>query len=67
LVADIIEHFRQLDATNVIFKILAPNDNSKQKVYFGGNFEVIRLLPYENLHPCPGGKYPNFKAYIAFS
>lgn len=66
-IADIVDRFMQLNATHILFKILAPNDNTKQQIYFGGSFEVIRLLPYQNLHPYPGVKRPNFKADIDFS
>ena len=66
-IAGIIDRFRQLNATRILFKILAPNDNTKQQIYFGGSFEVIRLIPYQNLQPCAGVKRPNFKADINFS
>lgn len=36
-------------ATRVVFKLLANNDNSKQQVYFGGDFDVLRLIPHGDL------------------
>lgn len=33
-------------ATKIIFKLLSNNDNSKQQVYLGGDFDVLRILPH---------------------
>lgn len=38
-----------LGASHVIFKLLANNDNSKQQVYFGGDFDVLRMIPHGEL------------------
>lgn len=40
---------RQFGARRVIFKLLANNDNSKQQIYFGGDFDVLRILPHGDL------------------
>ena len=40
---------RRHGASRVVFKLLANNDNSKQQVYFGGDFDVLRLIPHEDL------------------
>lgn len=47
-------------------KALAPNDNSKNQPYLGGDFQAIGILPYRNMHSEPGGKRPNFKASLDF-
>lgn len=44
---------RQLGASRVIFKLLANNDNSKQQIYFGGDFDVLRLIPHGDLQGAP--------------
>lgn len=36
-------------AQRIVFKLLANNDNSKQQIYFGGDFEVVRLIPHGEL------------------
>lgn len=33
-------------ANKLYFKILAPNDNSKNQVYLGGNFDVLNIIPF---------------------
>lgn len=43
------EVMRRHGAKRVIFKLLANNDNSKQQVYFGGDFDVLRLIPHGDL------------------
>lgn len=40
---------RRHGASRVVFKLLANNDNSKQQVYFGGDFDVLRLIPHGDL------------------
>lgn len=40
---------RLLGAKRVVFKLLADNDNSKQQIYFGGDFDVLRLIPHGEL------------------
>jgi hypothetical protein len=44
---------RQSGALRVIFKLLANNDNSKQQVYFGSDFDVLRLIPHGDLVGAP--------------
>ena len=36
-------------AERVIFKCLANNDNSKQQIYLGGDFDVLRLIQHGDL------------------
>ena len=40
---------RRHGASRVLFKLMANNDNSKQQVYFGGDFDVLRLIPHGDL------------------
>lgn len=40
---------RSYGARRVIFKLLANNDNSKQQIYFGSDFDVLRLIPHGDL------------------
>ncbi|WP_201765202.1 MvaI/BcnI family restriction endonuclease [Dickeya poaceiphila] len=48
-----IEHLsglmKNLGATRIIIKPLANNDNSKQQIYFGKDFSVIKSLPLWNV------------------
>jgi hypothetical protein len=56
-----------LGAKRIYCKLLAENDNSKQQVYFGGSFEILKQLPYMDIREEPGGKRPNFKASLDMS
>lgn len=49
-------------------KNLSPNDNSKNQVYFGGNFEVLNILPITEITTEPQGIWEKerFKAKINF-
>jgi len=40
---------RRYGARRIIFKLLSHNDNSKQQIYFGGDFDVLRLIPHGEL------------------
>ena len=41
----------------IYVKVLSENDNSKNQVYFGGNFEVLNILPFKDLQPDVSGKH----------
>lgn len=43
----IIGVFRQHGATRFFAKKLAPNDNSKNQIYLGGDFSALGLIPHE--------------------
>lgn len=49
-------------------KNLSPNDNSKNQVYLGGNFEVLNILPITKITTEPQGIWEKerFKAKINF-
>lgn len=53
----------------IYVKILAPNDNSKNQVYFGGNFEILNVLPISGISTVEAGdwKRERFKATINFA
>ena len=58
---------RELGATRIFCKALAENDNSKQQIYLGGSFEVLKLLPHREVRSEPGLARPNFKAGLAMA
>ncbi len=52
----------------ILVKLLAENDNSKQQIYLGSDFESVNLIP--NLHieaSGQGKKGPIYKAALPFS
>jgi hypothetical protein len=55
--------------TKVYVKKLSPNDNSKNQVYFGGNFEILNILPISEIKNEEAGDWnkERFKATINFS
>ena len=61
--------FADNDCTEIYVKSLAPNDNSKNQVYFGGNFEVINILPFTSIETVEAGdwKKERFKAKLDFA
>ena len=55
--------------TKIYIKKLAPNDNSKNQVYFGGSFDILNILPISEIETVEAGdwKKERFKASIKFS
>lgn len=53
----------------VYVKYLSPNDNSKNQVYIGGNFEILNILPLSEIATEEAGNWnkERFKAKINFS
>ncbi|GLB49852.1 MvaI/BcnI family restriction endonuclease [Neptunitalea lumnitzerae] len=53
----------------IYIKRLAPNDNSKNQVYFGGNFEILNVLPISSIETVEAGDWrrERFKASLNFS
>ena len=45
----LIRRLRDLDADRILYKFLAPNDNSKNQVYLGSDFSVLNVLPIDNI------------------
>ncbi len=62
----LIHAMRALGAVNILCKPLAENDNTKQQIYLGGSFEVLKQLPFSDLRSEPGVKRQNFKASLNF-
>ena len=68
-----LENLKSLFVNNccdrVYLKILAPNDNSKNQVYFGGNFEILNILPINDIITAEAGDWrrERFKASIDFT
>ena len=56
--------FDNLGATKIFCKFLAENDNSKQQIYLGNSFEVLRQLVFGEITSFPDLKQPNFKAQV---
>jgi hypothetical protein len=59
---DLVKCFTSLGAEHIYCKFLAENDNTKQQIYLGGSFEVLKLLRYGEIRAESGGRRPNFKA-----
>ena len=36
-------------ATRIVFKRLAPNDNSKNQIYLGGDYSALQILPFSDV------------------
>ncbi|WP_028376697.1 MvaI/BcnI family restriction endonuclease [Leeuwenhoekiella sp. MAR_2009_132] len=53
----------------IYIKKLSPNDNSKNQVYFGGNFEILNILPISGITTVGAGDWSRerFKASLNFS
>lgn len=53
----------------IYVKKLAPNDNSKNQVYFGGNFEILNVLPISDITTVEAGDWrrERFKASLNFA
>lgn len=60
----LLARFRDLGAERVFAKHLSENDNSKQQIYLGGNFEVLSFFPHGDITAFPELKLPNFKATL---
>jgi len=45
VLADLATH----GVTSVVCKLLSQNDNTKQQIYLGGNFQALNLLPFESV------------------
>lgn len=58
--------FAENGCQRVYIKRLAPNDNSKNQVYLGGNFEVLNILPIGELKSGSNNENPIFKASVSF-
>ncbi len=57
------------DCQRIYVKKLSPNDNSKNQIYLGGSFEILNILPIQEIKNEPAGEWnkERFKAAIRFS
>lgn len=62
----VLEHYRALGVTEVYVKQLAPNDNSKNQVYFGGDYSAIKILPIGEMTTDTSAKREQLKAKVNF-
>jgi MvaI/BcnI restriction endonuclease family len=60
---------REQGTHTLVYKRLAPNDNSKNQVYLGGNFSALQLLPFGGVQADESrkdSKRNRFKADLSF-
>lgn len=58
---------REAGCQKVLIKSLAKNDNKKQQIYFGSNFQALNELPSLDIYSDPTGSHgPTFKAALDF-
>jgi len=58
------EIFSKHGARKILLKPLAENDNSKQQVYLGSDFDVLKEIPYSEVVADSTAKIQNFKAQV---
>jgi hypothetical protein len=61
---------RELGAVRIYAKKLAPNDNSKNQIYLGGDFSVLNVIPHGEIYSDDedraGSKRERAKARVSF-
>lgn len=68
-----LQNLKKLFADNgcqyIYVKTLSANDNSKNQVYLGGNFEILNILPISTIRAEEAGKWEKerFKASLTFA
>lgn len=65
-IAQLTARFSDLGATRIFCKHLSENDNTKQQIYLGGNFEVLSFFPFGQITAYSELSTPNFKAPLIF-
>lgn len=66
---ELIGHMQDHQVHTLVYKRLAPNDNSKNQVYLGGNYSALQLLPFGNVYPDKSrkdSKRDRYKADLSF-
>lgn len=65
----LLKIFSDKSCRKIYIKRLAANDNSKNQVYLGGNFEVLNILPIKEItsHDPGDWKRTRFKTQLDFS
>lgn len=70
-IKSLVELFRGSGGKRFFAKMLAPNDNSKNQIYFGGDFSSLSLIPHEKIvadySTIAGSKRDRVKAHVPFS
>lgn len=68
-IKQLLNCMRELGCESVYLKELAENDNSKNQVYFGPDFNVLNIFPNLDVHAATSGSKatPIFKAPLSFS
>jgi hypothetical protein len=61
----ITKMFRNAGATRILAKPLVNNDNSKQQIYLGGSFEVLKAVPFGAVVANNSVEVQNFKAPVS--
>jgi len=64
--AGLLRRFKELGAIRSFCKPLAENDNSKQQIYLGGNFDIVQMFPFETVETTANGADGNYKAKLNF-
>ena len=68
---NLLDLMKSYGATRFYAKKLAPNDNSKNQVYLGGNFSALNIIPYHGIRTddsrLQGSVRDRAKADISFS
>lgn len=64
--AGLMRRFSELGAVRAFCKPLAENDNSKQQIYLGGNFDVVQMFPFDMVEATSKGKDSTYKAKLNF-
>lgn len=62
----LIRFYSDHSIEKIYIKPLAPNDNSKNQVYFGSGFDALTLFPTGAIYPASTKKEPIFKAPLDF-
>ena len=62
----LIRFYSDNSIEKIYIKPLAPNDNSKNQVYFGSGFDALNLFPTGEIYPASTKKEPIFKASLDF-
>lgn len=69
-IAQLLQLMQSHGAARFYAKKLAPNDNSKNQVYLGGDFSALNIIPYTNIYTdgndVAGSKRDRAKADVSF-
>ena len=69
-IQNLLHLFESHGATRFYAKQLAPNDNSKNQLYLGGDYSALNIIPYKDIYAdksnIAGGKNERAKANIDF-